>query len=139
MLKLIMCVKRHPHLTREEFDHHWCNNHAPLVIKHSETLGIRKYIQTVPFANNTAQHALRQTRQSAAVDFDGCAELWWDNLESHLAARKTDEGLKALQELIDDERKFVNLAHSQLWYGEERHIIDDETTLTPSSAPRIVG
>lgn len=123
MLKLIMCVKRHPDLTREEFDHHWRNNHAALVIKYSDILGIRKYIQTVPFANNAAQHALQHTRGSAAVDFDGCAELWWDSLESHLAARKTEEGLSALQALIEDERKFVDLAHSQLWYGEERHII----------------
>lgn len=52
MLKLIMCVKRRAHLTREEFDHYWRNQHASLVVKHSERLGIRKYIQTVPFANN---------------------------------------------------------------------------------------
>lgn len=123
MLKLIMCVKRHAHLTREEFDHYWHDHHASLVIKHSKCLGIRKYIQTVPFANSAAQSALQQTRNSSLVDFDGCAELWWDNLESHLAARKTEEGLIALQELIDDERKFVDFEHSQLWYGEERFVI----------------
>lgn len=44
-------------------------------------------------------------------------------MESHLAARKTEKGLRALQELIEDERKFVELAHSQLWYGEERWVI----------------
>ncbi|VDY45348.1 ethyl tert-butyl ether degradation EthD [Salmonella enterica subsp. arizonae] len=26
MLKLIMCVKRRTHLTREEFDHYWRNH-----------------------------------------------------------------------------------------------------------------
>ncbi|WP_080150308.1 EthD domain-containing protein [Salmonella enterica] len=123
MLKLIMCVKRRAHLTREEFDHYWRNQHASLVVKHSERLGIRKYIQTVPFANNISQSTLQQTRNSSPVDFDGCAELWWDSLESHLAARKTEEGLSALQELIDDEGKFVDLAHSQLWYDEERCVI----------------
>lgn len=46
MLKLVMCVKRRAHLTREEFDHYWRNQHASLVVKHSERLGIRKYIQT---------------------------------------------------------------------------------------------
>ncbi|MBJ2400284.1 ethyl tert-butyl ether degradation protein EthD, partial [Salmonella enterica subsp. enterica serovar Enteritidis] len=25
MLKLVMCVKRRAHLTREEFDHYWRN------------------------------------------------------------------------------------------------------------------
>lgn len=125
MLKLVMCVKRQPHLTREEFDYYWRNNHAPLVIRHSEILGIRRYIQTVPFADSAAQHALQQTRNSSPVDFDGCAELWWDNLESHLAARETVEGLSALRELIDDESKFVDLEKSQLWYGEERCVISE--------------
>lgn len=45
MLKLVMCVKRRAHLTREEFDHYWRNQHASLVVKHSERLGIRKYIR----------------------------------------------------------------------------------------------
>lgn len=125
MLKLVMCVKRQPHLTREEFDHYWRNNHASLVIRHSEILGIRRYIQTVPFADMVAQLALQQTRNSVPIDFDGCAELWWDDLESHLAARKTAEGLSALRELIDDERKFVDLEQSQLWYGEERCVISE--------------
>ncbi|ECR6466434.1 EthD domain-containing protein, partial [Salmonella enterica subsp. enterica serovar Corvallis] len=35
MLKLVMCVKRRAHLTREEFDHYWRNQHASLVVKHS--------------------------------------------------------------------------------------------------------
>lgn len=125
MLKLVMCVKRRADLTREEFDRYWHEQHASLVIKHAERLGIRKYIQTVPFANQAAQSALQQTRNASPVDFDGCAELWWDDLESHLAARKTPEGLRALQELIEDEGKFVDLAHSQLWYGEERCVISE--------------
>ncbi|QZN95350.1 EthD domain-containing protein [Symbiopectobacterium purcellii] len=123
MLKLIMCVKRHPRLTREEFDHYWRNNHASLVSKHAALLGIRRYIQTIPFTDTAAQCALQRTRNAEPVDFDGCAELWWDDMESHLAARKTENGLRALQELIEDERKFVDLAHSQLWYGEERWVI----------------
>ena len=123
MLKLIMCVKRRPDLTREAFDHHWRHHHAPLVIKHARILGIRRYIQTTPL-NSPVQLAIQQSRNTDPVDFDGCAELWWNDLESHLAARKTAPGLKALQELIEDERRFVDLQHSQLWYGEERYIFD---------------
>ncbi len=123
MLKLIMCVKRLPHLTREEFDDHWLNIHGPLVAGYAELLGIRKYSQTVPFGNEAAQRALEQVRGTDVVNFDGCAELWWDSMEAHLAARKTAEGLQALQTLIEDEKRFVDLSASQLWYGEERQII----------------
>ncbi len=123
MLKLIMCVKRLPHLTREEFDDHWRTRHAPLVARYAGLLGIRKYIQTLPYDDLSAQRALEKGRGTAVVDFDGCAELWWDSMEAHLAARKTTEGLSALQILIEDERRFVDLSASQLWYSSERQII----------------
>ncbi len=123
MLKLIMCVKRQPHLTREQFDDHWFNHHGPLVNSLAKILGIRQYIQTVPYENIAAQNALRAGRGTLAVDYDGCAEVWWDDLESHLAARKTVQGLEALRQLIEDEKRFVDLSLSQLWYGEERTIV----------------
>lgn len=123
MLKLIMCAKRLGTLSRAEFDHHWSEIHAPLVRKHMAVLGIRRYIQTVPFDNDAAQNGIQQGRGTLPVDFDGCAELWWDNLDAHLATRQTEEGRLALQELMADEKTFVDLSRSLLWYGEERAII----------------
>lgn len=123
MLKLIMCTRRLPTLSREEFDHHWRNAHAALVRKHAAVLGIRRYIQSVPLDNGQAQQRLQAGRGAAAVDFDGCAELWWDDLPAHLAARKTPQGRQALDELIEDERRFVDLRHSQLWYCAERVVL----------------
>jgi EthD domain len=52
MLKLIYCVKRRPELTREEFDRHWIEHHAPLVRAQRELLGIRRYIQTCPIGQS---------------------------------------------------------------------------------------
>lgn len=123
MLKLIMCVKRLPQLTREEFDRHWIERHAPLVRARQEVLGIRRYIQTVPLNNPSVQAAIQAGRGTEVVDFDGCGELWWDDLESHLAARKTPEGAEALRVLVEDERRFVDLSRTQLWYGIERAVI----------------
>lgn len=123
MLKLIMSVKRLPCLSQEEFDHHWQHVHGPLVRKHARLLGIRRYVQTSPLANRAAQDAIQKGRGTLAVDFDGCAELWWDDLESHYAARSTPEGLAALKELVEDEKCFIDLGQSQLWYGTERDVI----------------
>lgn len=123
MLKLIMCATRLPELTREQFDDHWRNRHAALVRKHAAVLGIRKYIQNSPSPNRTAQDALQKGRGTVPVDFDGCGELWWDDLDAHLAARQTEPGRQALLELIEDERRFVDLSRSQLWYCEERVIL----------------
>lgn len=123
MLKLIMCVKRQSNLTRKAFDEHWRNRHAPLVRKHAALLGIRKYVQTSPLPDSVAQSALQRSRGTERADFDGCAELWWDDLDAHLAARTTPEGRLALQELIEDEQRFVDLTRSQLWYGLENEVI----------------
>lgn len=125
MLKLTMHVKRLPHLTREEFDIYWSDHHGPLVRSHQKILRIRRYVQTSPLGDHLAQEAIRASRSALEADFDGCAELWWDSLEDHAAARKTDEGAAALRELMDDERKFVDLSRSQLWYGTERQIIPE--------------
>ena len=123
MLKLIGCVKRRPELSREEFDRHWRVNHAALIRQYQGVLGIRRYVQTIPLDNPAAQSAIQSGRGTEPVDFDGCAELWWDDLESHLAARKTPEGAKALHLLIEDEKRFVDLSRSQFWYATERLIV----------------
>ncbi|HEE0085019.1 TPA: hypothetical protein R8G83_003060 [Citrobacter youngae] len=48
----------------------------------------------------TVQISHQQTRKYTFVDFNGRAELWWKDLESHLAIRKTEEGLSALREFL---------------------------------------
>lgn len=73
--------------------------------------------------DSLAQEALRAGRVALKTEFDGCAELWWDNLADHLAARNTPQGVAALQALMEDERRFVDVSCSQLWYGTERLII----------------
>lgn len=125
MLKLTILVKRRADLTRAQFDAHWRDHHGPLVRSHQTTLRIRRYVQTMPLDNPAAQAAIQASRDSAAADFDGCAELWWDSLEEAVAARGTSEGLHALQALIEDERRFIDLSQSVLWYGTERQMIPD--------------
>lgn len=123
MLKLTMCVRRLPRLTRQEFDGYWLDHHGPLVRTHQDALRIRRYVQTLAMDNPAAQEALQVHRDALEFEFDGCAELWWDSLDDHVAARKTSEGVAALRDLLEDERRFVDLTHSQLWYGTERQII----------------
>lgn len=123
MLKLTMCVRRLPHLSYDQFDRHWRERHGPLVRSHQGLLRIRRYVQTSPLADAAAQEAIRASRGLLPVDFDGCAELWWDSFEDHAAARTTAEGAAALSELVADERSFVDLARSLAWYGTEREIV----------------
>jgi len=123
MLKVLFNIKRLPHFSHAQFDIYWKDRHAPLVRANAETLGIRRYVQTATLDMPQAQSAIRASRGGLNVEFDGSAELWWDDMEAHLSPRNTPEGRKALEILIQDERRFIDFTQSQIWYAIERVIL----------------
>ena len=122
MIKVIFCLRRLSRLTREEFQEHWRNVHAPLVRKHARTLGIRRYVQmhTGPVALNEGLRGVRGGPQA----YDGVAEIWWNSLEEMLAALSSPEGQQAAKECLDDEMRFIDHASSPVSIGEENRVID---------------
>lgn len=121
MINLTFCLVRLPHLTREQFQHYWFNTHAPLVASVAETLQIRRYVQlhSLPPEANAAIRASR----NAPEEFDGVAELWFDSLEALAANSERAEAREAGRLLLEDEQRFIDLAKSPLWWGEERVIV----------------
>ncbi len=121
MIKLTFCLVRLPSLSREEFQAYWRDRHAPLVASVAETLGIRRYVQCHSLPAD-AHVGLRASRQ-APSEFDGVAELWFDSLDAVAENGRSPEAQAAAQLLLDDERKFIDLPRSPLWWGEERVIV----------------
>jgi uncharacterized protein (TIGR02118 family) len=121
MIKLTYCLVRLPHLTRAEFQHYWFETHAPLVASVAETLQIRRYVQlhSLPAEAHTA---IRESRE-APEEFDGVAQLWFDSLEALAANSERPEAREAGRRLLEDERRFIDLPRSPLWWGEERVIV----------------
>lgn len=120
MIKLTFCLVRRPEFTREAFQAYWFNNHAPLVASVKDALRIRRYVQLHSLPAE-ASASLRIARRGPE-GFDGVAQLWWDSLEDMLGTGANPEAAKAGQLLLDDERKFIDLEKSPLWWGEERVI-----------------
>src|SRR5712692_6553893 len=81
MIKLVYCLRRRSHLSREEFQRYWRETHGPLVRARAGTLNIRRYIQ-VHTQDGQLNEALRASRGCADEAFDGVAELWWDGAEA---------------------------------------------------------
>ena len=48
--------------------------------------------------------------------------LWWDDLDDVVTAMSSPEGQAAGSALLEDERKFVDLSRSPLFFGEEKLI-----------------
>ena len=122
MLKLTFCLRRLPALSREEFQRYWRETHAPLVRRHADALGIERYVQ-VHAAHDDVSAALRAGR-GGPEGYDGVAELWWRDRAAFDAALAKPEAQRAGAELLADERRFIDLARSPLWLGEEHPVVE---------------
>jgi uncharacterized protein (TIGR02118 family) len=119
MIKLTFCLKRLSSLSRETFQSYWLEKHAPLVRKHREVLRIRQYVQ-FHSASPDLNEGIRNTRGAPEM-YDGVAELWWDSLDDVFADVTPAREAAALA-LLEDERKFIDLSNSPLFFGEEKAI-----------------
>lgn len=122
MIKLTYCLRRKPGMTWEEFSTYWRETHAPLVAARAEVLGIRRYVQLRTVQAPELHAAYRARNGGSPEPFDGVAELWFDDLDSMLAARG-DDATNAGQELLEDERNFIDLPNSPLWLGNETEVV----------------
>ena len=121
MIKLVFCLRRLPRLTREEFQRYWRETHAPLVRRHAGALGIRRYVQ-VHTLDDPLQDALRASRGGPQA-YDGVAELWWESRDALQAGTRDPAGQAAALELLEDERRFIDLARSPLFVAEEKPVL----------------
>jgi uncharacterized protein (TIGR02118 family) len=122
MIKLVYCVRRLPDLSREEFQRYWRQTHGPLVRSRARSLRIRRYVQ-VHTLETPINNVLRESR-GTLEPYDGVAELWWSSADDLAAAMASPEGRKAGRELLEDERRFLDLERSALWIGEEHAIVE---------------
>ena len=121
MIKLSFCLIRLPRLTREAFQAYWLGTHAPLVASVAAELQIRRYVQTHSLPPEV-QQGLRASRDAPA-EFDGVAELWFDSLEAMAENGRRPQAQAAAALLLEDERRFIDLPKSPLWFSQEHVIV----------------
>lgn len=123
MIKLTFCLHRKAGMSREAFQTYWYEAHAPLVAKHAKALGIVKYVQshalTHPFGDAT------RASRGAPEEYDGIAEIYFESWDSLLTRADDPATAEAGHALLEDERKFIDLSRSPLWFNEEKVIVDD--------------
>lgn len=117
MIRLEFALRRKPGMSRADFQQYWRDIHGPLVAKHSTTLNIHRYIQ-LHTLDDPINDALAAARGGMEPAYDGVAELWWTT-PGQLTAAGGAAGQAALQELLDDEKNFIDLPNSPLWFAYE--------------------
>ena len=55
--------------------------------------------------------------------YDGVAELWFEDVDAIAAGLSNGAGRQAAAELLEDERRFIDLANSPLWIADEHQIV----------------
>jgi uncharacterized protein (TIGR02118 family) len=113
MIKLVYCITKKPGMTDEEFFDYWKNIHGPVGAR---IPGLRRLVQS---------HRLTVPGDTRPADFDGIAELWFDDIEALLAARKSPEWLAS----GDDEPNFIEGSKVAYFISEEHEILVSKINL----------
>ncbi|TMA49120.1 MAG: EthD family reductase [Deltaproteobacteria bacterium] len=121
MVKLVFCLRRLPQLSRADFQRYWREKHGPLVRRHAAALRIRRYVQ-LHTREDALNDVLRASR-GGPEPYDGIAELWWESRDDLEAATASPEGQRASLELLEDERRFIDLGRSPLWIADEHPVV----------------
>jgi hypothetical protein len=111
-------------MSSESFHEYWRNQHADLVMSFQPYIGFKRYIQYHGGYEKLSLKAA-EFRQSPP-SYDGIAEMWWENEASMIEFSNTDRAREGFAALYEDEKNFIDLENSPIWYGTE-HVIYDET------------
>ncbi len=120
MIKFVMCLTRHPEMTREQFRDYWVHKHGPFFQKNASVMGAKKYVQSITI-DTPINGELRKSRGMLA-EYDGVAEVWFESEEEMIAGMSTPEGQKLGAALLEDEGNFVDHSKSSAFLVEEKEL-----------------
>jgi uncharacterized protein (TIGR02118 family) len=106
LVKLVYCINRRPDLSFEEFSTYWHDVHGPIGRR---IPGLQRLVQS---------HGISHPVGMRPADFDGMAELWFENLGALQAAMASVEWHASTA----DEANFVDPTRTALFLSEEREI-----------------
>ena len=106
MIKIVYCITKRTGMTDGEFFHYWKNVHGPIGAR---IPGLRRLVQS---------HRIVIPEDKRGADYDGVAELWFDDADSLFAARQSPEWRAS----SSDESNFID--HKKVAYlVSEEHVI----------------
>ncbi len=95
-------------MTDEEFFRYWRNVHGPIGARIPR---LRKLVQS---------HRVTIVGDAHQPAYDGMAELWFDDMEALLAARRSPEWKAS----TEDEANFIDSGRVAYFVSEERVVLD---------------
>jgi uncharacterized protein (TIGR02118 family) len=120
MIKFVMCITRHPDMTRAEFRDYWMNKHGPFFMENAGAMRAKKYVQshTIDIPLN---EGLRSSR-GMLPEYDGVAEVWFESEEALMEGMSSPEGQKLSAALLEDEGNFIDHSKSSAFLVKEHEL-----------------
>jgi len=106
MIKLVYCVRRRPGMSIDEFSRYFRDVHGPIGRR---IPGLRRLVQS---------HPVPHPPGIPASDFDGMAELWFDDMAALQAAQRSP----AWRASSLDEVNFIDPTRTALFVTREEEI-----------------
>ena len=120
MIKFVMCITRHPDMSREEFMDYWMNKHGPFFMQNAAAMRAKKYVQSQTI-DTPLNEGLRSSR-GMQPEYDGVAEVWFESEEDLMAGMSSPEGQKLGAALLEDEGKFIDHSKSSAFIVKEHEL-----------------
>ena len=117
MIKFVMCIYRHPDMTRQQFQDYWMNKHGPFFMENAHAMRARKYVQSHTI-DTPLNEGLRRSR-GMLPEYDGIAEVWFESEEDLMEAMSSPEGQKLSAALLEDEGNFIDHSRSSAFIVKE--------------------
>jgi uncharacterized protein (TIGR02118 family) len=117
MIKFIMCITRHPDMSRAEFKDYWMNKHGPFFMDNAAAMMAKKYVQSHT-VDTPLNDGLRSSR-GMLPEYDGVAEVWFESEEELMEGMSSPEGQKLGAALLEDEGNFIDHSKSSAFIVEE--------------------
>lgn len=124
MIKLAFCIRRRAKISRDEFQDYWLNKHADLVMSFQPAIGFKRYVQFHGGYDILSSKAA--AFRNSPEPFDGIAELWWEDENTMVKASNSKAARAGFAALYEDEKRFIDMANSPMWYGTEHQIYPPE-------------
>ncbi len=120
MIKFVMCLRRHPDMTREQFKDYWMNQHGPFFMQNAEVMRAKRYVQSVTL-DTPLNQGLRESR-GMQPEYDGVAEVWFESEQDLIEAMSSPEMEKLGAALVEDESNFIDHANSSAFIVQEHEL-----------------
>ena len=132
MIRLNYYVRRKPGLTLDEFKQYWRETHGPLWTKFADLLGVRRYVQVLDQPNDPVALGYKEGYRVTGEPYDGVSVACWAESAVLERALASNEGREAWNNILVDERKFIDHERSMLSFGTDHAVINPRGKLVAS-------